>query len=61
MGGRNPYLGIAYMTTGAFCFIVALLFTLRHMIKPRKLGDQSYLSWNQPGGGLPQRQHLHKE
>lgn len=33
----------------------------------RKLGDESYLSWNQPGGGLPKNkrvtelEHLHKD
>ncbi|KAI8083342.1 ligand-effect modulator 3 family [Gilbertella persicaria] len=53
MGGRNPYLGIAYMSVGALCIFLGLLFTIRHCIKPRKLGDESYLSWNQPGGGLP--------
>ncbi|OBZ88965.1 Meiotically up-regulated gene 89 protein [Choanephora cucurbitarum] len=63
MGGRNPYLGIAYMAIGALCIFLGLLFTIRHCIKPRKLGDESYLSWNQPGGGLPssKRNHLHKD
>ncbi|KAI9487283.1 MAG: ligand-effect modulator 3 family [Benjaminiella poitrasii] len=63
MGGRNPYLGIAYLAIGALCILLGLLFTVRHCIKPRKLGDESYLSWNQPGGGLPsaKRKHLHKE
>ncbi|KAG2207168.1 hypothetical protein INT47_012221 [Mucor saturninus] len=53
LGGRNPYLGIAYMAIGAISIFLGLVFSLRHCIKPRKLGDQSYLSWNQPGGGLP--------
>ncbi|KAI7897015.1 ligand-effect modulator 3 family [Mucor mucedo] len=53
LGGRNPYLGIAFMSIGALCIVLGILFTLRHLIKPRKLGDESYLSWNQPGGGLP--------
>ncbi|KAI8343088.1 CDC50/LEM3 family [Chlamydoabsidia padenii] len=64
LGGRNPYLGIAYMAIGALCLFLGLVFTLRHLIRPRKLGDPSYLSWNQPGGGLPKNKrakHLHKE
>lgn len=53
LGGRNPYLGIAYMAIGGISFFLGFVFTLRHCIKPRKLGDQAYLSWNKPGGGLP--------
>ncbi|KAL0138954.1 LEM3/CDC50 family protein [Mucor lusitanicus] len=41
MGGRNPYLGIAYMAIGALCILLGLLFTIRHLIRPRKLGDES--------------------
>jgi hypothetical protein len=62
LGGRNPYLGIAYMSVGAFCFLLGVIFTIRHCIKPRKLGDTSYLSWNKPDGGLPNTVHqLHQE
>lgn len=46
MGGRNPFLGIAYIVVGGLCFVLGLLFTARHLIKPRKLGDHTYLSWN---------------
>ncbi|KAI8831313.1 ligand-effect modulator 3 family [Chytriomyces cf. hyalinus JEL632] len=51
LGGKNPFLGIAYIVVGIICWILGLLFLIRHMIKPRKLGDYTYLSWNQPQRG----------
>lgn len=46
MGGRNPFLGIAYIVVGGVCILLGAIFTVTHMIKPRKLGDHTYLSWN---------------
>ncbi|KAJ3332993.1 hypothetical protein HDU76_012336 [Blyttiomyces sp. JEL0837] len=51
LGGKNSFLGIAYMTVGAFCWFLGILFLLRQMFKPRKLGDYTYLSWTQPQRG----------
>ncbi|KAK9728496.1 alkylphosphocholine resistance protein lem3 [Basidiobolus ranarum] len=56
LGGRNPFLGIAYIAVGVACVVLGALFTARHLYKPRKLGDHTYLSWNQtahanPAGG----------
>ncbi|KAI7867018.1 ligand-effect modulator 3 family [Spinellus fusiger] len=53
LGGRNLRLGMTYMAMGGLCLFLGVFFSLRQSIKPRKLGDPSYLSWNQPGGGLP--------
>lgn len=39
IGGKNPFLGIAYIAVGGVCVLLGLLLTLRHLIKPRKLGD----------------------
>jgi LEM3 (ligand-effect modulator 3) family / CDC50 family len=47
VGGRNPFIGLAYIAVAALCVLLGLLFTARHLIKPRRLGDMSYLSWNQ--------------
>lgn len=46
IGGKNDFLGIAYLTVGGFCFFLAMLFALIYLVKPRRLGDPSYLSWN---------------
>ncbi|KAN0061075.1 alkylphosphocholine resistance protein lem3 [Thecaphora frezii] len=48
VGGRNPFLGLAYIAVAALSVLLGLIFTARHLIRPRKLGDMSYLSWNQP-------------
>ncbi len=46
IGGKNEFLGIAYLVVGGLCIFLGTLFTARHLIKPRKLGDHTYLSWN---------------
>jgi len=46
MGGKNPFLGIAYVIVGGICVLLGTIFTVTHLIKPRKLGDHTYLSWN---------------
>jgi len=46
MGGKNPFLGIAYVVVGGLCVVLGFLFTIAHLVKPRKLGDHTYLSWN---------------
>ncbi|RVD80629.1 uncharacterized protein DFL_008523 [Arthrobotrys flagrans] len=52
MGGKNPFLGIAYIVVGGLCVLLGVIFTARHLFKPRKLGDHTYLSWeNGPAVG----------
>ncbi|KAI0012694.1 Lem3/Cdc50 [Xylariaceae sp. FL0662B] len=46
MGGKNNFLGILWLVVGGFCIALALLFLVTNLIKPRKLGDHTYLSWN---------------
>lgn len=51
LGGKNDFLGIAYLTVGGLCFFLAMTFTVVYLVKPRRLGDPSYLSWNRNPSG----------
>jgi hypothetical protein len=51
LGGKNNFLGIAYLSVGGLCFFLAMVFLLMHINKPRPLGDTEYFSWN---GNRPQ-------
>jgi len=46
MGGKNPFMGIAYIVVGGICIVLGTLFTVAHLFRPRKLGDHTYLTWN---------------
>ncbi|KAL7751490.1 alkylphosphocholine resistance protein lem3 [Sorochytrium milnesiophthora] len=48
LGGKNSFLGYAYIIVGVICVVLAAVFAARHLYKPRKLGDHTYLSWNHP-------------
>ncbi|KAK3945977.1 ligand-effect modulator 3 family [Diplogelasinospora grovesii] len=49
MGARNIWPGIIFLIVGGICLILDIYFVLSFFLwKPRKLGDPSYLSWNQP-------------
>ncbi|CAA2978463.1 ALA-interacting subunit 5-like [Olea europaea subsp. europaea] len=46
IGGKNDFLGKAYISVGGTCLFLAIAFILTYVIKPRPLGDPAYLSWN---------------
>lgn len=45
IGGKNPFLGIAYIVVGFACIGVAALFALRAFFGGRPLGDTASLVW----------------
>lgn len=49
LGGKNPFLGIAYLVTGGTSFVLAVVYLVLLLIRPRKFADVSALSFNKPG------------
>lgn len=47
IGGRNPFLGIAWIVAGGICLALSVAFLIINLVVPRKMGDISLLSWNQ--------------
>ncbi len=45
LGGKNNFLGWAYIVVGIICFTLAIAFLIKHLVSPRPLGDMSYFSW----------------
>jgi len=45
-GGRNPYLGVAYIVVGSVSLLFALLFIAKQTISPRDIANPSLLNWN---------------
>jgi len=45
MGGKNPFLGYAYLTVGLICIVLAIVFAIKHRVSGRQPGDTSYLEW----------------
>lgn len=55
MGGRNPWLGISFVFVSGLCVVLGGFFTISHLYKPRKLGDHTYLSFeNEPATATTQ-------
>ncbi|PSS02620.1 ALA-interacting subunit like [Actinidia chinensis var. chinensis] len=49
LGGKNDFLGMAYLSVGSSSILISLVFLLIHVKNPRPYGDTTYLSWNWKG------------
>jgi len=47
MGGKNPFLGWAYVAAASVFVALGVLGTIWQFVRPRRVGDISQLSWNQ--------------
>eukprot|EP01136_Pigoraptor_vietnamica_P020686 Opistho-1_new@69904 len=45
LGGKNTFLGIAYLVVGCICVLLGTVFLIKHIVSPRALGDHQYLKW----------------
>lgn len=46
IGGKNPFLGVSWIVAGGICMALSLAFVVINVVRPRKTGDVSLLSWN---------------
>jgi len=46
MGGKNTFLGIAYLVVGFACILLAVIFAVRQLFGGRRLGDTTFLVWS---------------
>jgi len=49
IGGKNDFLGAAYIVVGSICWFLAIVFYIKHRCSPRELGDMKYFNWPSPG------------
>ena len=47
LGGKTTQLGGCFIGIGGSALLAALLFALKHIIKPRKLADEKYLKYKE--------------
>lgn len=45
MGGRNFFLGYAYVVVGVICIVLALCFLVKYRMSPRDLGDAAFVTF----------------
>lgn len=46
IGGKNFFLGYAYLVVGIVCIVLAICFFIKSRVSPRDLGNATYVSWN---------------
>lgn len=42
MGGKNPFLGIAYLVVGGLCILLGAMFTVTQLIRPRQVKPTTF-------------------
>lgn len=47
LGGKNNFLGIAYLVVGSLCILIGIFFAVKHAVSGRRLGDLSYINWHE--------------
>jgi hypothetical protein len=50
LGGKNAFLGAAYLAVGLLCAGCSAVFLYFHFRPPRRIGDMSELSWAKTSG-----------
>jgi len=45
LGGKNDFLGWAYIVVSILCIVLGSLFLAKHMVSPRTLGDMKYFNF----------------
>merc|ERR1711916_319027 len=45
LGGKNSFLGWAYIVVAILCILLAAGFAIKAKVSPRPLGDMAYFQW----------------
>ena len=48
IGGRSLVIGASHISVAALCFLLGIVLSGMQLVRPRRVGDTSYLSWNNP-------------
>ena len=48
IGGRSLVIGASHISVAALCFLLGIVLSGMQLLRPRRVGDTSYLSWNNP-------------
>lgn len=45
IGGKNSFLGVAYLVVGGICAMLAVVFLIKELTSPRDLADARFMEW----------------
>lgn len=45
LGGKNPFLGIAYIVVGSISLGLGAIFLIKQIVSPRKPAETTFLQW----------------